>query len=124
MNAVIGGLAALLYLLAGGWLAARLARAGAGAPGSKGGPLALGWGAALLHASLAQALIDQTLRVRAEHGEFTVGLAGGVFQNRVLSELVLARLAHHGFAARLGARLPANDAAIAYGQVIEAAYGQ
>ncbi len=78
--------------------------------------------AALFHASLAQALVDQALRVRAGHGEFTVGLAGGVFQNRVLGEAVLARLARHGFAARLGARLPANDAAIAYGQVIEAAH--
>jgi ABC-type uncharacterized transport system permease subunit len=61
MNAVIGGLAALLYLLAGGWLAARLARAGAGATGSKGGPLALGWGAALLHAMiLAQTVLQPT----------------------------------------------------------------
>jgi hydrogenase maturation protein HypF len=78
--------------------------------------------AALFHASLAQALVDQALRVRAGHGEFTVGLAGGVFQNRVLTELALARLARHGFATHLGARLPANDAAIAYGQVIEAAH--
>jgi ABC-type uncharacterized transport system permease subunit len=59
MNAVIGGLAALLYLLAGGWLAARLARAGAGAPGSKGGPLALGWGAALLHAMILSQTVFQ-----------------------------------------------------------------
>ncbi|MEZ5600926.1 MAG: hypothetical protein R3F36_08015 [Candidatus Competibacteraceae bacterium] len=45
MNAVTGGLAALLYLLAGGLLAVRLARAGGAAAGSsKGGPLALGWG--------------------------------------------------------------------------------
>jgi ABC-type uncharacterized transport system permease subunit len=59
MNAVIGGLAALLYLLAGGWLAARLARAGAGATGSKGGPLALGWGAALLHAMILAQTVFQ-----------------------------------------------------------------
>jgi len=52
MNAVIGGLAVLLYLLAGGWLGARLAHAGAGATRSKGGPLALGWSGALLHAMI------------------------------------------------------------------------
>ncbi|HOW76418.1 MAG TPA: cytochrome c biogenesis protein CcsA [Candidatus Competibacteraceae bacterium] len=52
MNALIGGLAALLYLLAGSWLAARLARASRGGPGAKGGPLALGWSAAILHAMI------------------------------------------------------------------------
>ena len=45
MNAIIGGVAVLLYLLAGGGLAARLVRAGVSATGSKGGPLMLGWGA-------------------------------------------------------------------------------
>ncbi len=59
MNAVIGGLAVLLYLLAGGWLAARLARAGVGSAGSKGGPLALGWGAALLHAMILAQTVFQ-----------------------------------------------------------------
>ena len=52
MNALIGGSAALLYLLAGGWLASRLARASSSGPGAKGGPLAIGWGAALLHAMI------------------------------------------------------------------------
>ena len=51
MNAIIGGLAVLLYLLAGAWLAVRLANAGAAAA-SASGPLALGWGAVLLHASI------------------------------------------------------------------------
>ncbi len=60
MNAVIGGLAALLYLLAGGTLATRLARAAAGAPWPKGGPLALGWGAALLHAMILAQTVFQS----------------------------------------------------------------
>lgn len=60
MNAVIGGLTALLYLLAGGALAARLAHAGADAPWPKGGPLALGWGAALLHAMILAQTVFQT----------------------------------------------------------------
>jgi ABC-type uncharacterized transport system permease subunit len=60
MNAVIGGLAALLYLFAGGLLALRLARAGSQTGGiTKGGPLALGWGAALLHTLiLAQTVFE------------------------------------------------------------------
>ncbi|MBK8182789.1 MAG: cytochrome c biogenesis protein CcsA [Candidatus Competibacteraceae bacterium] len=52
MNAVIGGLAALLYLLAGSWLGLRLARAGGGALWPRGGALVLGWGAVLLHAMI------------------------------------------------------------------------
>ena len=52
MNTVIGGLAALLYLLAGGLLGLRLARAGSVPPQAKGGPLALGWGAVVLHAMI------------------------------------------------------------------------
>ncbi len=60
MNAVTGGLAALLYLLAGGLLAVRLARAGGAAAGSsKGGPLALGWGAVILHAMILAQTVFQ-----------------------------------------------------------------
>ena len=59
MNTVIGGLAALLYLLAGGWLTMRLARAGGGGSWPKGGPLTLGWGAALLHAMILAQTVFQ-----------------------------------------------------------------
>ncbi len=59
MNAVIGGLAALLYLLAGGWLTFRLARAGGGNVGPKRGPLALGWSAAILHATILAQTVFQ-----------------------------------------------------------------
>ena len=59
MNALIGGLAALFYVLAGGWLAMRLARASTGQSGAKGGPLALGWAAALLHAMILSQTVFQ-----------------------------------------------------------------
>ena len=61
MNAIVGGLAVLLYLCAGIWLAVRLARASAGASGSKAGPLALGWGAALLHAAILSQTVFQPI---------------------------------------------------------------
>ena len=60
MNALIGGLAALLYFLAGGWLALRLARASEGRSVAKGGSLALGWGAALLHAMILAQTVFQS----------------------------------------------------------------
>ena len=59
MNAVIGGLAALLYLLASGGLTLRLARAGGGYPWPKSGPLTLGWGAVLLHAMILAQTVFQ-----------------------------------------------------------------
>jgi ABC-type uncharacterized transport system permease subunit len=59
MNAVIGGLAASLYLFAGGWLTMRLARASGGGAGPKSGPLALGWSAAVLHAAILAQTVFQ-----------------------------------------------------------------
>ncbi|HRD66825.1 MAG TPA: cytochrome c biogenesis protein CcsA [Candidatus Competibacter sp.] len=59
MNAVIGSLAALLYLLAGGWLALRLARASGDVIGSKNGALALGWSAVVLHAIVLSQTVFQ-----------------------------------------------------------------
>ena len=59
MNAVIGSLSALLYLLAGGGLTLRLARAGGGYPWPKSGPLTLGWGAVLLHAMILAQTVFQ-----------------------------------------------------------------
>ncbi len=78
-------------------------------------------GAAIFHASLAQSLVDQAKALREKHGAFTVGLSGGVFQNRVLTEAALARLAAAGFDTCLGQQIPCNDAGISYGQIIEAA---
>lgn len=75
--------------------------------------------AACFHHSLAQALVDQAIRLRAETGIGAVGLTGGVFQNRVLAEAALARLAATGFAVHLPARIPVNDAGLSFGQVIE-----
>ncbi|MGE0371312.1 MAG: carbamoyltransferase HypF [Gammaproteobacteria bacterium] len=78
--------------------------------------------AGLFHASLAQALLAQAEAARARFGEFTVGLGGGVFQNRRLTELACTRLAAAGFEVRLCVQVPCNDAGLSYGQVIEALY--
>ncbi len=75
--------------------------------------------AADFHASLAGALRDQAVALRARLPISRIGLAGGVFQNRVLTEQVAALLAAEGFEVCLNERLPCNDAAIAFGQCIE-----
>lgn len=77
--------------------------------------------AALFHATLAATLLAQASTLRQRHGEFTVGLAGGVFQNRRLAEAVLAQLAAAGFDAHLPATLPVNDGGLSAGQIREAA---
>jgi hydrogenase maturation protein HypF len=76
--------------------------------------------AASFHASLAQAMCEQALALRNDCGVTRVGLAGGVFQNRVLSDQACARLHAEGFEVLMPRQLPVNDAAISYGQLVEA----
>jgi len=75
--------------------------------------------AARFHSSMAHALLAQAIAVREQEGIDCVGLAGGVFQNRILTEHVLSLLATAGFEVLVPKLLPLNDAAISYGQIIE-----
>jgi hydrogenase maturation protein HypF len=80
--------------------------------------------AATFHATLAQALCAQALAVREHTGVTRVGLSGGVFQNRILCEQAQTLLCAAGFEVLIPQRLPVNDAAISFGQLIEASAGQ
>ena len=71
------------------------------------------------HATLAGVILRQAQAIRDETGVRQVGLTGGVFQNRKLAEQAVELLETDGFVARLPARLPCNDAAISFGQIIE-----
>jgi hydrogenase maturation protein HypF len=72
------------------------------------------------HDVLARTILLIAERQRARLGEFAVGLAGGVFQNRRLTDTAQGLLEQSGFHVRLGEVLPCNDAGIALGQVVEA----
>jgi hydrogenase maturation protein HypF len=72
------------------------------------------------HASLAATLVTQALAVRATGAEFAVGLSGGVFQNRLLTALVLDGLGRAGLRAYQPVRHPCHDAGLSFGQVVEA----
>jgi hydrogenase maturation protein HypF len=74
----------------------------------------------VFHASLVAALAALAAAIRERCGIERVGLSGGVFQNRLLTELAVARLEALGFEALLHAEFPAGDGGISYGQVIEA----
>jgi hydrogenase maturation protein HypF len=81
----------------------------------------VGQRAAAFHASLAQAVVHQTLALHARDPFRRVGLSGGVFQNRLLTEAIQGALNKCGFEVLIPTALPMNDAGISYGQVIEAA---
>lgn len=75
--------------------------------------------AAIFHNSLAHALLDQALRLREQTGIQDVGLTGGVFQNKLLSEAAMHLLEQQGFQVHLPEQLPVNDAGVSLGQVME-----
>lgn len=77
--------------------------------------------AEVFHSSMALALLQQARRVRDDFEVDQVGLCGGVFQNRVLTEQAIALLVKNGFRVFLPHRLPANDAALSFGQAVELA---
>lgn len=78
--------------------------------------------ASIYHASLAAAIVDQAIALRNKYAVNGVGLSGGVFQNRLLTEQALAGLVKHGFDVYLHEQLPAGDGGISFGQLIEASY--
>jgi hydrogenase maturation protein HypF len=75
--------------------------------------------AAMFHESMARALLDQALRLREQLPFTAVGLSGGVFQNRRLTERAVVLLGQAGIDVRTHRRVPANDAGLCFGQVIE-----
>ncbi|MCU7801106.1 MAG: hypothetical protein KZQ70_13455 [gamma proteobacterium symbiont of Lucinoma myriamae] len=74
------------------------------------------------HLKIAETLIAQAKEIRASKGDFCVGLSGGVFQNKFLSETILKRLEEENFASFLPEEIPYNDAGLAFGQIIEAVH--
>jgi len=72
------------------------------------------------HVSMAQALVDQAVQIHRDTPFQAVGLSGGVFQNRRLTELIEDKLQKVGIDCRLHRDIPANDGGLCFGQVIEA----
>ena len=68
---------------------------------------------------MAATLVNKARRLRDELGDFQVGLSGGVFQNKLLAEQVIALLQQAGFDVYLPKTLPCNDGGLCAGQVME-----
>jgi hydrogenase maturation protein HypF len=75
--------------------------------------------AGAVHVALAHAIAVTAHRLREETGVGTVGLTGGVFQNRLLAELASRELSAGGFRVLLPVQIPCNDGGLSYGQVAE-----
>lgn len=69
------------------------------------------------HNTLAQA----TVAVAEEVGLERVALTGGCFQNKLLTELTVAKLQEAGFRVYWHQRIPPNDGGISVGQIVAAA---
>jgi hydrogenase maturation protein HypF len=72
-----------------------------------------------VHAALARTIVEVAESIKADRRFEAVGLTGGVFQNRKLTELAVAQLEAAGFRVWLHERIPANDGGLSFGQIIE-----
>lgn len=77
--------------------------------------------ATLFHHAMAETIISQAKLARKKFHIKHVGLTGGVFQNRVLTELAATYLEDLGFVVHLSIQVPPNDGGLCYGQIVEAA---
>lgn len=76
---------------------------------------------AVFHESLAMVIRNQAIAVRASTSFAKVGLTGGVFQNKRLTERAAILLREANFDVLLPVRVPGNDAGLSFGQIVEAA---
>ena len=74
----------------------------------------------IFHASLAEGILSMALMIRENFGISSVGFSGGVFQNAKLTSAAWALLGREGFEVLIPKRFPVNDAAISFGQIVEA----
>ncbi|WP_455200568.1 carbamoyltransferase HypF [Kaarinaea lacus] len=72
------------------------------------------------HETMALVILHQALQVREQYGDFAVGLSGGVFQNRILTERAIELLEQHDFRCYFPEHVPVNDGGLCYGQIVEA----
>ncbi|NOR51713.1 MAG: carbamoyltransferase HypF, partial [Gammaproteobacteria bacterium] len=77
--------------------------------------------ATMFHHSMVEIIVKQAELARKKHQIQHIGLTGGVFQNRVLTELAAQRLQKLGFTVHLSIEIPSNDGGLCYGQIVEAA---
>ena len=76
--------------------------------------------AANVHMTLARTIVEVARHLRATRAFDAVGLTGGVFQNRRLTQLASVELERAGFEVLQSEHIPCNDGGLAFGQLVEA----
>jgi hydrogenase maturation protein HypF len=72
---------------------------------------------ARFHHGLARGVVETCVLLREQHAVSTVALSGGVFQNLLLLEKIVAGLERHEFRVLVHERVPPNDGGISLGQI-------
>ena len=73
---------------------------------------------AKFHRAIANLNLDLCRRIRSLQGVMDVALSGGVWQNKILSEITETLLRADGFTVLVHHQLPANDGCISFGQAV------
>ncbi|MBI5869346.1 MAG: carbamoyltransferase HypF [Actinobacteria bacterium] len=74
------------------------------------------------HNGVAEAIVRTSLGLAEKHSLTAVALSGGVFQNRLLFELVKSGLEREGLDPLMHRQVPVNDGGISLGQAVIASY--
>jgi hydrogenase maturation factor HypF (carbamoyltransferase family) len=74
------------------------------------------------HTGFAEAIVRTSMGLAEKYDLSTVALSGGVFQNRILLELVQDGLVREGLQPLMHRRIPSNDGGISLGQAVMAGY--
>jgi len=77
--------------------------------------------ARVIHNSLARSLVQQAVTLSKTQNTAIVGISGGVFQNRLLVNLLSTMLPLFGLTLHNPEKIPVNDGGLCIGQAIEAA---
>ncbi|MCU7854530.1 MAG: carbamoyltransferase HypF, partial [Candidatus Thiodiazotropha sp. (ex Lucinoma borealis)] len=70
------------------------------------------------HLGLAASVCEMATALAHANGVGTVALSGGVFQNKILFELVINQLESGGFSVLSHRNVPSNDGGLALGQAV------
>jgi hydrogenase maturation protein HypF len=76
------------------------------------------------HGTVAEAIVNVCQRINTTSGLERVVLSGGVFQNRLLSEMVYTALTARSFTVFTHRLVPPNDGGLALGQAAIAAHAE
>ncbi|MDH5572826.1 MAG: carbamoyltransferase HypF, partial [Gammaproteobacteria bacterium] len=71
------------------------------------------------HNIMAATALKQALLLKEQLGDFVIGLSGGVFQNKYLTEQIIYLLQQNNFTVYTNHLIPCNDGGISAGQIME-----